>query len=131
LLRDVDQAHRRRLLGRRRLRRDEEEREGHKADVGANFSSALSANPPPPNRSRQPAPHSGRTRPFFTANSASSAVLCTPSALIRFARCTATVFTLRSSITAISLFDLPCAMSCSTCCSRCVSRSYGSDVFSN
>ena len=36
-------------------------------------------------------------------------------------RCTATVLTLRSSIMAISLFDLPCAISCSTCFSRCVS----------
>src|SRR4029453_2546933 len=74
--------------------------------------------------------HSGRTSPFFTAKSTSSAVLCTPSALIRFARCTATVLTLRSSMTAISLFDLPCAMSGSTCVSRCVMRSYGSVDFS-
>src|SRR5690606_2853246 len=67
--------------------------------------------------------HSGSTSPFRTANSTSSAVLWTPSADIRFARCTATVLTLRSSITAISLFALPWAMSCSTCFSRCVSRS--------
>ena len=37
--------------------------------------------------------------PSSTAKSTSSAVLCTPRALIRLARCTATVLTLRSSIT--------------------------------
>ena len=65
--------------------------------------------------------YSGSTRPLRTAKSTSSAALCTPRVLIRLARCTATVFTERLSSAAISLFDLPWAMSCSTCFSRCVS----------
>ena len=56
--------------------------------------------------------------PSWTAIERGSAALCTPSLLIRLARCTATVLTLRPSTTAISLFDLPCAISCSTCFSR-------------
>ena len=62
--------------------------------------------------------HPLTTRPFFTAR----APVQRPwhLSVLSVARCTATVLTLSPSTTAISLFDLPCAMSCSTCFSRSV-----------
>ena len=55
--------------------------------------------------------HGRFTNPLRMAYTTSSAVLCRPSAFMMLARCTATVLTLRSRSPAISLFDLPMAMS--------------------
>src|SRR5262249_23505626 len=67
--------------------------------------------------------HGGSTSPFLTAMSTSSAALWMPSVLMRFVRWTATVLALTFRSAAISLLDLPMAMSRSTCTSRALSFS--------
>ncbi len=62
------------------------------------------------------------TRLFRTAYNTISAVLCSPSFCIRFARCVSTVETPTSRMLATSLFVRPSASSCSTSFSRSVSR---------
>src|SRR5258708_24159607 len=72
-------------------------------------------------RKEIPAGHGIWTRPLRTAYRTNSAVRWMPSASIRLARCTETVFTLRSSNAAISLLDLPSAINWRICFSRLVS----------
>src|SRR5262249_31907954 len=69
--------------------------------------------------------HGKGTRPVGMAEATHPAVFWVSRCFMMLARCTATVFTLRSNCTAISLFDLPSAINCRISSSRVVRCTFG------